>query len=489
MSKVGGCSMRLSHMFMAGMALAGSVAAAERPYLLVNEDNDHYFKLDSSLMTREALEAYIDKMALGKVTHLMMCPSGQRPSYDSKAWEPIWLGMDEPDTEGKTRNIWCVNAKLLHDAGIDPYEVWIRRCRQRNISPWFTVRMNDVHFCTVKNYFRNTTWWRQHPEFYTGVQKKSWFDYTLDFSHREVRDYTFALIAEQLERYDLDGYELDWLRFPQHLRPGTERENAHYLTEMVERTRAHADKVGKERGRRIRLGVRIPTRPETAEGLGLNVVDWVRRGLVDMVVVSCFFSSADFDIDLPRWRELLGPNVEIVPGLDNGLKGGVNVPRVDMNLERYCGWADVQLTRGAQGLYLFNITYMPKTFGQLSRLGLSEEQLSRGAARYAVTYHDLKAPGQPDDSKFPLKIAVGETKSLEVLVGRVGSARGGRVELKAKETSGKISVTLNGHELKAVSDMTFAFERGQLRVGKNEVSVTAVADVELVWCEVVTPGD
>lgn len=47
-------------------------------------------------MTEEALKAYVDDFARGHVTHFFMCPVGQRASYDSKVWEPIWAGMDEP---------------------------------------------------------------------------------------------------------------------------------------------------------------------------------------------------------------------------------------------------------------------------------------------------------------------------------------------------------------------------------------------------------
>ena len=105
-------------------ALLAACAAAKPRVVVVNEDNDHYFKQDSSLMTEEALEAYIDKMASGKVTHLFLCPSGQRPSYGSKVWEPIWTGLDEPNgLKHGDYTKWAQNAKLLFDKGIDPYEV------------------------------------------------------------------------------------------------------------------------------------------------------------------------------------------------------------------------------------------------------------------------------------------------------------------------------------------------------------------------------
>ena len=62
-----------------------------------------------------------------------MCPSGQRASFDSRTWEPIWAGANEPDYAGRTNNIWCVNAKLLNDRGIDPYAVWAKRGRRLSL--------------------------------------------------------------------------------------------------------------------------------------------------------------------------------------------------------------------------------------------------------------------------------------------------------------------------------------------------------------------
>ena len=76
-------------------------AAAGRPWLVVNEDNDHFFKLDSSLMTEEGLRGYVDHVAQGHVTHFFMCVSGQRASFDSKTVEPIWEGLGEPCGQGR----------------------------------------------------------------------------------------------------------------------------------------------------------------------------------------------------------------------------------------------------------------------------------------------------------------------------------------------------------------------------------------------------
>lgn len=102
-------------------ALTTELAAKpmSRPWLIVNEDNGHYFKASSELMTVKALEEYVDYLGRGPVTHFFMCPNGQRTSFDSKTWEPIWKGLGDPDHSGKTNNIWAVNAKLLFDRDVD----------------------------------------------------------------------------------------------------------------------------------------------------------------------------------------------------------------------------------------------------------------------------------------------------------------------------------------------------------------------------------
>ena len=53
-------------------------------HIYVNEDNDHYFKLDQSLMTEPALRQYIDKYADYGVSVMVFCTSGQRTSYSER---------------------------------------------------------------------------------------------------------------------------------------------------------------------------------------------------------------------------------------------------------------------------------------------------------------------------------------------------------------------------------------------------------------------
>ena len=427
-----------SQVFPASPTEAPSMTApAAKPrVVVVNEDNDHYFKQDSSLMTVEALEAYIDKMAGGKVTHFFMCPSGQRPSYNSKVWEPIWTGLDEPN--GLNHGVyttWAKNAKLLFDKGIDPYHVWIRRCRERGISPWLSPRMNDAHNADQKNPFRSTTFWREHDELHCepgyrgGDQSKTTFNFAL----QPVQDYTFALVQEQLDRYDIDGYELDFMRFADYFPWEIAEQSSHHLDRFVKRVRDYADAKAAERGHPILLGVRVAPTPAGARSKGCDVGKWVREGWVDWVCASTYWETPDYNTPVAEWREWFGDRADkvmLLAGTDHGLastrwnEGGI---RLDMEMKYYAGFADVQWGNGVDGLYLFNIPYLPTELEKVCRQGLFPENLAVQFRAYPVSYrweawggssNDLQLSRKSDQpNEFKLRLGTRPTGRVSVLLG------------------------------------------------------------------------
>ena len=433
-------------------ALCAACASAKPLVVAVNEDNDHYFKQDASLMTEEALCAYIDALAGGKVTHFVMCPSGQRPSYDSKAWEPIWTSLEEPDAHlGGGYVKWAENAKLLRDKGIDPYQVWIGRCREKGISPWLSPRMNDAHNADHKNPFRSTTFWREHDELhcYPGYRGKDWTRATLNFALQPVQDYTFALVKEQLDRYDIDGYELDFMRFGDHFPRETAAESSHHLDRFVKRVKDYVDVKAAERGHPIRLGVRVATTPAAARAKGCDVGNWVREGWVDWVCASTSWETPDYDMPVTEWREWFGDRadaVTLLAGTDHGVGatpwhcGGV---RLDMEMKYYAGFADVEWGNGVDGLYLFNIPYLEKELGKVCRMGLFPEDLPGQRRAYPVSWRsEAWWSGEPDLIQIPKKSDVPNEFRI-----RLGANPAGRVSVVVGvKEPGEFNpeVTLNG---------------------------------------------
>ncbi len=89
--------------FACGGAFAGPLRQHGR-ILAINEDNDRYIisaTRNPDLLTEHGARGYFDSVAAGgAVTHFFMCVNGQRTSYDSKVWEPIWLGVNDRTENG-----------------------------------------------------------------------------------------------------------------------------------------------------------------------------------------------------------------------------------------------------------------------------------------------------------------------------------------------------------------------------------------------------
>ena len=404
------------------LVLAGTAAlAAERPVFILNEDNDHYFKKDAKEMTREALEAYVDNFARGHVTHFFMCPSGQRASFDSKTVEPIWMGIGETaetttaTAADGTHDRWALNAKILFDAGIDPYEVWTRRCREKGVSPWFTIRMNDVHGMgfgpNARAQFRTTNFHRNRRDLWRNpdaTEKDSlWRDGQLDYAKREVREYMLRHILEVANRWDMDGIELDWMRFGYHLAQGRERVDAHYITEFVRAIRGHLDEIGKSRGKRIKLGCRVPRDPWSAQTVGLFVEDWLKDGSLDLLVPHSFLTT-DFELPVDKWLKLVADSnssVRVVPGIDQLARD--NGTRVNMTPELYRGCIEKFYARGATGIYFFNLPYLTETANVLYAEGIAPETIATKAKRTVPDFRDFPFKDPPKDVPELMRTADG----------------------------------------------------------------------------------
>jgi hypothetical protein len=77
-------------------------------------------------------------------------------------------------------------------------------------------------------------------------------------------------------RNDADGVDLDFLRHPLYFKPGEEHANRHLMTDLIGKIRKALDEVGKDRGRRLKLCVRVLAPLEACEAIGLDVRTWLR---------------------------------------------------------------------------------------------------------------------------------------------------------------------------------------------------------------------
>ena len=146
------------------------------------------------------------------------------------------------------------NLNAFFDSGVDPYAIMLAESRRRGLEALLTFRMNDDH----GNDFLRTQFLTDHPDWRLGTVQYQGSG-AMDFARDEVRDHTFRLIEEAVQRYDCDGIELDFNRFPKFFKNGSTDEQVGQMNLLVERVRGMLEAIGRERGRRLVLAVRVPS--------------------------------------------------------------------------------------------------------------------------------------------------------------------------------------------------------------------------------------
>ena len=398
--------------------------------LLENEDcTDIFYKgTFAEGKAGEEIDRYVDVIAGAGVTVLFCNTNARRTNYRSDVWESFWDGYDPhgPDDQplfaslpaasrGQYRNL-IHNMYEVNRQGVDYPARVIGRCRHHGISPWISLRMNDVH-CNdnLKHPFHSDLW--RKPEYFRKGHP-GYYARGLDYAHPEVRDHYMALVKETLERYDIDGLELDFMREPYLFSKGEEQEGGRLLTEWIGEVRQLVDRAAARRKHPIRLGVRVPFEPKTALGLGLDAPAWARQGLVDLVVATPRWRTMVFNIPLRQWRELLGDRVTLAGGLEVRYHPYPGGPVVLMDPENAVGAAVSILSSDADAVYLFNyfqkaswpVTQYQSLLSKFSSL----EELCKLPRRHAVTVPEILVPGQAYQPPLP---ANGTALSFELPLG------------------------------------------------------------------------
>ena len=329
------------------------------------------------LSREEILEGYrkqIDRYAGTQVSHVFLNTNYQRACYPSDAWDSYW-DIEDPQTNltGWQRGVW-----QIHKKGIDLYAVCIKLCRARGISPWVSMRMNDTHY--VNDPYKANSFWKEHPEYRCRQG--------LNFAIPEVRRHHLNLVEELLARYDIDGIELDWMRFPDHhIYPGA---GSTHLNEMMREVRQVADKASKRRGREIQVATRIPTLPDVATRLGMDGVNWVKEGWADMLILSPVWRPSDTDIPIKEWRKRIGEvdrPYRLVAATDLWLHSSAGGKLMLNTPETARGFAATHLDRGADQIYLFNHFNNALTNAAIVRQAGTLESAVGGPRRHILSFH------------------------------------------------------------------------------------------------------
>lgn len=410
--------------------------------------------------------------------------------------------------------VWDLPPARLAALGGDPLLPVVQFWRQEGRVFFFSMRMNDYHHSWSNAAHNWDEFRRSHRHWFLkppsddewrsqflpwiegrGPQPKfapEWLAY--DYAIPAVRAHFLDQLREACRRYDLDGAELDWLRYPSLFRAG--EVNAATLTAFVGEARAILDAAAKRRGHPLRLVSRVPDSPDKARAVGLDVEAWLKAGWLDAVIAGHggTFSANELD----QWVGLAHRHQVPVYGV---------LDRMNFRGKAFARYGSAETLRaavatlwrkGADGLYFFNY-YLPDEYPLLREFA-DHTQLARLPKEYFLdANHGTAFNNTVSNGPLPVGMKAGATASSSLLIADdPAKARDLRLELVwegAPELTPP-AVHLNGHPLHSLQIErrntgcvvwgSAAELKKALRLGQNQFVFSASTAAVLVSLSVAT---
>ena len=208
--------------------------------------------------------------------------------------------------------------RVLKAQDTDPLHVVTKHMKAKGMEMLAAVRMSDTHHRSLdpKNPLC-PQFAIDHPEYVIKQPDGRTNETALDYSHPEVRAHRLAIMREIAENYDVDGLELNFVRWAKHFPRDKGREKAPVMTAYMGEIRSMLELAAKQRKRkRLTLGVRVPESIATCWLAGVDIETWVRRGWIDYIVISTWNNT---DPQLPvdeftRFTKPAGVDTIVVMG-------------------------------------------------------------------------------------------------------------------------------------------------------------------------------
>jgi hypothetical protein len=339
------------------------------------------------------------------------------------------------------------NVKSLLDRGLDPLDVLIDRAHEKQMDFWGSLRLTHSSDPYVDG-LHNWQFKLDHPEWVLeGDESDPSRKNNFNWIHPEVRAERFALIEEAVQRYDMDGFELDLTFSAYFFEAGEVEPNRHILTEYLRDVRRVVEEAGAQRGRPMSLGARIFPSLEGNLNSGYDIESWLGEGLLDFVVPNVY-AQMPIDPDFPfEWvLDLAAPcNCQVYPAL--GTEGG--------SVETYRAAAASYWHKGAHGLYLPWFAWPVEAEGRqiLSEMG-DPDELARQSKTYPVASSHEGCVKRGYRGQLPLELgaeAGGAAQTINLYIAAEVNSTSAQLRLRIRDLSArdKIEVTINGHSLPA----------------------------------------
>ncbi|HJN12943.1 MAG TPA: hypothetical protein QF564_29975 [Pirellulaceae bacterium] len=278
--------MRLFNAIIAIVILAaGSMSAEERQRRIVFNDDAQMLSETPPRGATEFVKQWLDKEAAAVPfsTYVFLAATPDICTFDSKAGETYGDRFGEDYSNG-----WAAGIRALRKEGTDVLRVVTEHMRAKDKEVLAAIRMNDTHHRQIGHAQPLCPKFTiDNPQFVIQQPDKRTNETALDYSHAEVREHRLGIMREIAEEYDVDGLELNFVRWAKHFSRDQGREKAAVMTEYVGQIHTILGAAATKRGRdQLTLGVRVPESLAACWLTGVDIETWVQRGWIDYVVIS-----------------------------------------------------------------------------------------------------------------------------------------------------------------------------------------------------------
>ena len=229
----------------------------------------------------------------------------------------------------------------LRKGGVDIIARHISAFRERGKECWITHRISEVDVDTAKN---PHTVKNEHPDWFIPAFGRL----MNNMSVPELCEHKLRVLSELVEKYDIDGLDIDFERHTPILPPGKQWEMRECVTDFMRSLRRMTLEVAEKKGRVIMLSARVPDCLTGAHEDGLDIETWIDEDIIDGLTLG----SRSFDVRVEEFRAL-SSEIFITACYDpHHTVDGYTFPPLSL----IHGVWHSHLSRGADGVEYFNWT-------------------------------------------------------------------------------------------------------------------------------------
>lgn len=292
-------------------------AEAKKPRIVFNDDAQFLFEMKDVDDPVGFVKGWLDREmdAIPFNTFVFLAATPDVCTYEAKAGETFG------DRRLPGGNIgWAPGIRSLRAAGTDALKLVTEHMKAHGKEVLAAIRLSDTHHRNLNPYDSLVPQFAiDNPHFVIKQPDGRDNETALDYSYPEVRAHRLAIMREIVENYDVDGLELNFVRWAKHFPRDQGKEKAHIMTDFMKSVTEMLADVAKRKGRKTpyTLGVRVAESIEACWKAGVDIETWVNNQWVSYIVVSTW-NNTDPQVRVDQFTKFAKPNnVDLIVVMGN----------------------------------------------------------------------------------------------------------------------------------------------------------------------------